>query len=163
MCGRLLAGGITAAWMVIGKPGPAGGAVWLQVTKLGAARATSGPQSPFYALVLGTGARSDDPAQSPDDPGLHMSLGGALAILGREEEAVREGERAAKLAPTDGSALKYLASIHARLGHPEPAIDALEKLLKVPYRITPGWLRVDPFFDPLRGNPRFEKLAAGKP
>ncbi len=70
VCGLLLAGGITAAWMVLGEPVPAGGAVWFQVTKLGAARATGGPQQPFFALVLGTGARSDDPSQSPDDPGL---------------------------------------------------------------------------------------------
>ena len=70
LCGLLLAGGITAAWMVFGEPVPAGGAVWFQVTKLGAARATGGPQQPFFVLVLGTGARSDDPAQSPDDPGL---------------------------------------------------------------------------------------------
>ena len=46
------------------------GAVWFQVTKVGTARNTGGPQQPFFALVLGTGARSDDPSQSPDDPGL---------------------------------------------------------------------------------------------
>jgi LCP family protein required for cell wall assembly len=70
LCGMLLAGGITAAWMLIGEPVPAQGAVWFQVTKLGAARNDGGPQQPFFALVLGTGARSDDPAKSPDDPGL---------------------------------------------------------------------------------------------
>jgi hypothetical protein len=36
-------------------------------------------------------------------------------------------------------------------------LDLLEPLLKVPYRLTPGWLQIDPNFDPLRGNPRFEK------
>jgi polyisoprenyl-teichoic acid--peptidoglycan teichoic acid transferase len=70
VCGLLLAGGITAAWMVLGEPLPAQGAVWFQVTKVGAAKVTGGPPQPFFALVLGTGARSDDPAQSPDDPGL---------------------------------------------------------------------------------------------
>ena len=70
LCGLLLAGGITAAWVVFGEPVPAQGAVWFQVTKLGTARNDGGPQQPFFALVLGTGARSDDPAQSPDDPGL---------------------------------------------------------------------------------------------
>jgi LCP family protein required for cell wall assembly len=70
LCGLVLAGGITVAWMALGEPVPAQGAVWFQVTKLGSARNDGGPQQPFFALVLGTGARSDDPAQSPDDPGL---------------------------------------------------------------------------------------------
>ena len=61
-----------------------------------------------------------------------------------------------------GTPLKYLAFIHTRLGNQEPAIDALERLLKAPYRFTPGWLRVDPNFDRLRGNPRFERLARGQ-
>jgi hypothetical protein len=47
-------------------------------------------------------------------------------------------------------------------GDMEKAIDLLEPLLKVPYYLSPGWLKIDPGFDPLRGNPRFEKLAAGK-
>ncbi len=70
LCGLLLAGGITAAWLVLGAPVPAEGAVWLQVTKLGTARNDAGPTQPFFVLALGTGARSDDPSQSPDDPGL---------------------------------------------------------------------------------------------
>jgi LCP family protein required for cell wall assembly len=70
LCGLVLAGGITAAWLVLGKPVPASGAVWFQVTKLGTARNVGGPQQPFFVLALGTGARSDDPSQSPDDPGL---------------------------------------------------------------------------------------------
>ena len=70
LCGVLLAGAITAAWLVLGEPVPAQGAVWFQVTKLGSARNEGASQQPFFALVLGTGARSDDPSQSPDDPGL---------------------------------------------------------------------------------------------
>jgi LCP family protein required for cell wall assembly len=70
LCGLLAAGGIATAWLLLGSPTPAQGAVWFQVTKLGTARDTGGPQQPFFALVLGTGARSDDPSQSPDDPGL---------------------------------------------------------------------------------------------
>jgi LCP family protein required for cell wall assembly len=70
LCGLLVAGTTATAWVLLGRPTPAEGAVWFQVTKLGAARNDGAPQQPFFALVLGTGARSDDPSQSPDDPGL---------------------------------------------------------------------------------------------
>jgi hypothetical protein len=45
-------------------------------------------------------------------------------------------------------------------GQPEKAIDNLERLLQVPHYISPPWLKIDPNFDPLRGNPRFQKLVA---
>jgi hypothetical protein len=40
---------------------------------------------------------------------------------------------------------------------------ALEPLLKIPYYLSPGWLRIDPEFNPLRVNPRFQRLVAGTP
>ena len=54
----------------LGSPVPADAAVWMQVVKTGQARANGGPDQPFFVLALGTGARSDNPAESPDDPGL---------------------------------------------------------------------------------------------
>src|SRR4029077_1647149 len=48
------------------------------------------------------------------------------------------------------------------VGEPEKALDQLEPLLKMPYYLSPGWLPIDPTFAPLKGNPRFERLVAGK-
>jgi LCP family protein required for cell wall assembly len=69
LCGILVAGVVSAAWLALGRPEPAG-ATWFQVTKLGSARFLGPPDRPFFLLALGTGARSDDPNASGDDPGL---------------------------------------------------------------------------------------------
>ncbi len=54
-----------------------------------------------------------------------------------------------------------LARIYVLAGEPEKALDELEPLLKIPYILSPGWLKIDPNFAPLRDNPRFQKLVAG--
>ncbi|HEY6930303.1 MAG TPA: protein kinase [Thermoanaerobaculia bacterium] len=104
---------------------------------------------------------------SPNDAARHVALGLALAYLGRKEEAVREGERGVALGPVskdarDGPYFQHqLVRIYILIGEPEKALDQLEPLLKIPYFLSPGWLKIDPNFDPLRKNPRFQKLVAG--
>jgi hypothetical protein len=53
------------------------------------------------------------------------------------------------------------ARIYILVGESEKALDQLEPLLKIPYYLSPGWLKIDPNFDPLRSNPRFERLVEG--
>jgi TolB-like protein len=103
---------------------------------------------------------------TPEDAQLHVFLGLALAYLGRKEEAIREGERGVGLLPvtrdaTFGTYLQHqLVRIYILVGEPEKALDNLEPLLKIPSNLSPGWLKIDPNFDPLRKNPRFQKLVA---
>ena len=104
---------------------------------------------------------------APEDATRHALLGLALAYLGRKEEAIREGERAVAIAPIAKEAFfgpyyrQQLARIYVLIGEPEKAIDQLEPVLDVPSVLSPGWLRIDPNYDPLRKNPRFERLLAG--
>jgi eukaryotic-like serine/threonine-protein kinase len=104
---------------------------------------------------------------TPDDAQIHALLGLALAYLGRKADAIREGERSLELLPparnvVSGSYNQHqVVRIYMLVGEPEKALDNLEILLKEPYYLTPAWLKIDPNFDPLRKNPRFQKLIAG--
>ncbi|HEX6432819.1 MAG TPA: hypothetical protein VFZ87_01185, partial [Gemmatimonadales bacterium] len=55
-----------------------------------------------------------------------------------------------------------LARIYLLAGRPDKAVDRLEPLLEVPYFLSPGWLRIDPTFQSLRGHPRFQRLVEGR-
>ncbi len=112
-------------------------------------------------------ARADFEVQlraNPDDAQLHTLLGVALAHLGRKSDAIREGLRGVEGVPISANAFTgpyyqhQLARIYIMVGEPEKAMDQLEPLLRVPYFLSPGWLRIDPTFDPLRKHPRFQAL-----
>jgi eukaryotic-like serine/threonine-protein kinase len=104
---------------------------------------------------------------APDDAQSHIFRGLALAYLGRKAEAIADAERGVELLPVakdsySGPYLQHqLVRIYIETGEPEKALDRLEPLLKMPYYLSPGWLRVDPNFDPLRKHPRFQKLVEG--
>jgi len=103
-------------------------------------------------------------ARVPDDPQRNIFLGMALATLGRKAEAIAAAERGDALQPVErdqntGAYMRHqLIRVYLVLGEHEKALDLLEKLVKIPYCLTPQYLSIDPNFAQLRGNPRFEKL-----
>ena len=103
----------------------------------------------------------------------HESYGPPLCVLGlidagleRKEEALREGRRAVELLPVEkdpinGIAMvKYFAMIAAWVGDKDLACEQLAIAIRPPSRLTYGELKLLPFWDPLRGDPRFEKIVA---
>ena len=103
----------------------------------------------------------------PNDPQRHVFRGLMLAYLGRKAEAIAEGERGAALLPPSVDALNglynehQLARIYILTGEQEKALDVIERLMKAGYTLSPGYLRIDPGFAPLRGNARFQRMIAG--
>jgi len=103
---------------------------------------------------------------------LRTCLGRAYAGLGEAASAIAEGEKAIAIDPTSKNAVdgpvreEKMANIYALLGDADHAIPILKRLLQTTYAgaITPALLRLDPIWDRIRNDPRFQELAAeGKP
>ncbi len=102
--------------------------------------------------------------EAPQDPARHGQLGSILAAIGQKDEAIKEGKRAVELLPESDDALDGpeaatgLAQIYAWTGESEDAFRLLDHLLAVPNGPTIPMLKVDPVWDPLRKDPRFQAL-----
>jgi TolB-like protein/Flp pilus assembly protein TadD len=100
----------------------------------------------------------------PNDPPRHAMLGGVLAFLGRKEEAIREGKRAMELRPESKDAFDgpmytmNLAQIYTWIGEKEQAVELIKHSLSTPNGITAPLLKLDPIWDPLRDDSRFQAL-----
>jgi TolB-like protein/Tfp pilus assembly protein PilF len=100
----------------------------------------------------------------------NMGLGDKAAALALTERDIAANpiEKDPLFGP---GSIEILARVFAKMGEPDRAIAALQKLLSIPYTglfaeavpLTPALLRLDPMFDPLRNDPRFQKLAASPP
>jgi len=115
-------------------------------------------------------------SEAPDSAYRHADLGWLYGFMGRKDDAIREGQRAVELKPeskdaVDGAIMNcYLALIYARVGEKELALPLIERLLKTPgavdsvdYSITVNDLKHRWEWDPIRNDPRFQKLVSSHP
>jgi TolB-like protein/Flp pilus assembly protein TadD len=102
--------------------------------------------------------------EAPEDPARHAQHGVILAALGRKQEAIAEGKRAVELRPESQDAFDgpqctaALAQIYAWTGESDEAFRLVDHLLGIPNGLTVPTLKLDPAWDPLRKDPRFQAL-----
>jgi TolB-like protein/Flp pilus assembly protein TadD len=102
--------------------------------------------------------------EAPEDAARHAQHGLILAALDRKQEAIAEGKRAVELQPESRDAFDgpritaALAQIYALTGESDEALRLIDHLLGVPAGLTVPMLKLDPIWDPLRNDPRFQSL-----
>ena len=119
------------------------------------------------AAFMAARAEQEKTVQAQPNYGPPLCVLGLInAGLGRKEEALREGRRAVELLPVEKDAINgplmitYLAMIAAWAGDKDLACEQLAIAIRPPSTVSYGQLKLLPFWDPLRGDPRFEKIVA---
>jgi serine/threonine-protein kinase len=130
------------------------------------ARMTNDDQQAQLAFNAARAEQAKTVAAQADYGPAWCVLGVVDAALGRKEEALSEGRRAVELLPVKkdpingAQMIKYLAMIAAWVGEKDLACERLATAVRDPGDISYGQLKLLPFWDPLRGDPRFEKIVA---
>ena len=128
------------------------------------ARMTNDEQKARSAFAAARAEQEKVLEAQPDFGPSWCVLGLIDAGLGRKEEALREGRRALELLPVEKDALvgqylvRYFAVIAAWVGEKDFACEQLAIAVRPPSNVTYGELKLMPWWDPLRGDPRFEKI-----
>jgi TolB-like protein/class 3 adenylate cyclase/Flp pilus assembly protein TadD len=160
--------GVSRALAVVPPEGISAGTVWLPRAYFEAVAARARGDA-TVARAAFTAARAEvekTMLEQPDYAQGLTALGLIDAGLGRKDDAIREGRRAVELVPVSKDAIDgtdliiNLAIIYARTGEKDLALKQLAEAAPLPIDLNYGRLRLHPDWDPLRGDPRFEKIVA---
>jgi serine/threonine protein kinase/Tfp pilus assembly protein PilF len=130
------------------------------------ARARGDPVQAREAFLMARIESEKIVREQPDFGEALCVLGMIEAALGDKEKAVEHGRRAVQLVPVDKDAIngplliEYLSIIYSWTGQKDLAIEELKRAATIPSTINYGVLRLHPYWDELRGNPRFEQIVA---
>jgi len=139
--------------------------VWSKYFYIGLARRGLLDEDGARAAFLKAKASAEEQVKrTPDAEDSHIQLAKTLAFLGERDAALAEAQRASELRPESKDAfggpeiMEGVAEVHAVLGNNDRAIEILEGLLTRPSGVTAQLLKVNPIWDPLRGDPHFQAL-----
>ncbi|HZR06232.1 MAG TPA: tetratricopeptide repeat protein [Candidatus Udaeobacter sp.] len=141
------------------------GGLWGKYYYMGFARkALRDEPGARMAFLRAKTAAEEELRRSPEAAKLHIQLAKTLAFLGEKSAALAEAQRASELQPESKDAFdgpeitEGVAQVQAILGENDRAIEILEGLLSRPSAVTVGSLKVNPIWDPLRSDPRFQAM-----
>ena len=141
------------------------GGLWAKYYYVGFARKSLQDEAGARAAFeKAKSAAEEQLRRSPDSEDAHIQLAKTLAQLGERDAALAAAQRATELLPESKDAFggpgitEGVAQVHVTLGDYDRAIELLEGLLSRPSAVTVQGLKVNPIWDPLRSNPRFQAL-----